>query len=84
MTSSFVFKQKCRRAPHFCPPPLQAYAQARLVHTLRDNGGKLVDEGVGDLATQIGGRKPTVHNALVGLLAAVTAARVGSALMQGA
>jgi hypothetical protein len=51
-------------------------AQARLLDALHDNGGKLMNEGVRGLAKLIGGRKSTVHNALVGLLAAGVVSRM--------
>jgi hypothetical protein len=54
--------------------------EARIVDTLRTQGGR-VDATVRSLATTIGAKRSTVHNALAGLLAAGAVARVGGELV---
>jgi hypothetical protein len=55
-------------------------AEARIVGTLRDHGGRL-DASVRSLAAISGAKRATVHNALCGLLAAGMVARAGDALV---
>ena len=59
----------------------RADAGARIVDTLRAQGGKIEDASVRGLATLIGARKSNVHNALSALIAAGTVARLGDGLV---
>jgi hypothetical protein len=83
MNAGVVAADETRGRTRRKQPPVtsKADAQARLVDMLRDNGGKLVDEGVRGLASLIGGKRSTVHNALAGLLAAGIVARVSGELV---
>lgn len=55
-------------------------AESRIVDALRSRGGSL-DASVRALAVSIGAKRSTVHNALVGLLAAGVVVRAGGALV---
>jgi len=59
-------------------------AQRRVISLIRDNGGKLDRASARGIACLIGGKKSTVHSALVSLIAAGVVARVGTDLMLAA
>ena len=62
-------------------PVARGQAQARIVDTLKDAGGKLDGASVRGIAALIGGKRSTVHAALATLLASGVVAKVGTALV---
>src|SRR5262249_9636421 len=56
-------------------------AQARIVDTLKDAGGKLDGASVRALAKGTGAKRSTVHNALASLIGAGIVAKVGAGLV---
>jgi hypothetical protein len=59
----------------------KADAQARLVDTLKAQGGRIEGASIRGLAALIGARRSNVHNALAALVAAGTVAKIGTALV---
>jgi hypothetical protein len=59
----------------------KADAQAKLVDTLKKQGGKIEEASVRGVARLIGARRSTVHNALAALVSAGVVAKLGGVLV---
>jgi hypothetical protein len=59
----------------------RADAAGRIVDTLKQRGGRLHGVSVRGLASLVGARKSTAHNAIAALIAAGTVARIGTELV---